>query len=176
MEQSTIQAEWSSGNDEGTGADTTTRPMKTSKIPHKKIREVQIKKVSRVFDIQKNNQVKNLFTGVLDTDMGACFNRSTWSPVVNMEQPPLGISHLILGDILVRVLQNLRTSWIVDHHSNGLWRRHDSPALSNGGADELRKIPSKRILIGTNNVSRSSDEEEAQSESMMVCLFTLAEI
>ena len=28
------------------------------------------------------------------------------------------------------------------------------------------------ILIGTNNVSRGSDEEEAQWESMMVCLFT----
>ena len=29
-----------------------------------------------------------------------------------------------------------------------------------------------RILIGTNNISRGSDEEEAQWESMMVCLFT----
>ena len=28
------------------------------------------------------------------------------------------------------------------------------------------------ILIGTNNVSRGSDEKEAQWESMMVCLFT----
>ena len=28
------------------------------------------------------------------------------------------------------------------------------------------------ILIGTNNVSRGSDEEEAQWESMMMCLFT----
>ena len=28
------------------------------------------------------------------------------------------------------------------------------------------------ILVGTNNVLRGSDEEEAQGESMMVCLFT----
>ena len=28
------------------------------------------------------------------------------------------------------------------------------------------------ILVGTNNISRSSDEEEALWESMMVCLFT----
>ena len=28
------------------------------------------------------------------------------------------------------------------------------------------------ILVGTNNISRSSDEEEALGESMMVCLFT----
>ena len=34
------------------------------------------------------------------------------------------------------------------------------------------RIPDIMILIGTNNVSRGSDEEEAQWESMMVCLFT----
>ena len=69
-----------------------------------------MKKVSRVFDVQKNNQVKNNFTGVPDADPRACFNQSTWSPAINMQQPPLGTSHLILGETLVRVLQNLRTS------------------------------------------------------------------
>ena len=34
------------------------------------------------------------------------------------------------------------------------------------------RIPNIMILIGTSNVSRGSDEEEAQRESMMVCLFT----
>ena len=34
------------------------------------------------------------------------------------------------------------------------------------------RIPKTMILIGTNNVSRGSDEEEAQWESMMVCIFT----
>ena len=34
------------------------------------------------------------------------------------------------------------------------------------------RIPIILILIGSNNVSRGSDEEEAQWESMMVCLFT----
>ena len=43
----------------------------------------------RVFDVQKNNQVKNNFTGVPDTDPRACFTRSTWSPAINMQQPPL---------------------------------------------------------------------------------------
>ena len=42
----------------------------------------------------------------------------------------------------------------------------EAPLLSNGGANE------PTILVGTNNVSRGSDEEEAQWESMMVCLFT----
>ena len=34
------------------------------------------------------------------------------------------------------------------------------------------RIPHVMILVGTNNISRSSDEEEALWESMMVCLFT----
>ena len=34
------------------------------------------------------------------------------------------------------------------------------------------RIPLVMILLGTNNISRSSDEEEALWESMMVCLFT----
>ena len=63
-----------------------------------------MKKVSRVFVVQKNNQVENDFTGVLDADPRACFNQSIWSPTINMQQSPLGTSHLILGDSLVRVL------------------------------------------------------------------------
>ena len=34
------------------------------------------------------------------------------------------------------------------------------------------RIPNVMILVGTNNISRSADEEEALWESMMVCLFT----
>ena len=34
------------------------------------------------------------------------------------------------------------------------------------------RIPNVMILVGTKNISRSSDEEEALWESMMVCLFT----
>ena len=71
-----------------------------------------MKKVSRVIDVQKNNQLKYSFTGVPNTDSRACFNRSTWSPTVSLQQLPIGTSHLILGDSLVRVLQNLSTSWI----------------------------------------------------------------
>ena len=92
------------------GVSDTTLPIKRSRVPGRKIREMPAKKVSRVIDVQKNNQLKYGFTGVADTDPRACFNRSTWSPAVNLQQPPLGTSHLILGDSLVRVLQNLRTS------------------------------------------------------------------
>ena len=34
------------------------------------------------------------------------------------------------------------------------------------------RIPNVMILVGTNDISRGSDEQEALWESMMVCLFT----
>ena len=86
-----------------TGVSDTTLPTKSSKVPGRKIREVPMKKVSRVIDVQKNNQLKYSFTGVPGTDSRACINRSTWNPAVSLQQPPLGTSHLILGDRLVRV-------------------------------------------------------------------------
>ena len=135
----------------------TTLPTKSSQVPDRKIREVRMKKVSRVIDVQKNNQLKYSFTGVPDTTSRVCFNRSTWSPAVNLQQPPLGTSHLILSDSLVRVLQNLRTSWITTVMAFGgativqLFRMEE---LMNPG-----RIPNIMILIGTNNVSRGPDEE-----------------
>ena len=83
--------------------------MESSKAPERRIQKMPAKKVSRIIDVQKNNQLKYNFTGVPETDPRACFNRATWSPAVNLQQPPLGTSHLILGDSLVRVLSNLRT-------------------------------------------------------------------
>ena len=153
-----------------TGVSDTTLPTKSSKVPDRKIREMPMKKVSRVIDVQKNNQLKYSLTGVPDPDSRACFNRSTWSSAVNMQQPPLGTSHLILGDSLVRVLQNMRTSWITTVMAFGgatIAQLIRMVELMNPG-----RIPNIMILIGTNNVSRGSDEEEAQWESMMVCLFT----
>ena len=86
--------------------------MGSSRIPERRIRKMPAKKVSRIIDVQKNNQLKYNFTGVPETDPRACFNRATWSPAVNLQQPPLGISHLILGDSFVRLPSNLRTSWV----------------------------------------------------------------
>ena len=121
-------------------------------------------------DVQKNDQLKYNFTGVPEVDPRACFNRATWNPAVNLQQPPLGTSHLILGDSLVRVLSNLRTSWITTVMAFGgatIARLFRMVELMNPG-----RIPNVTILVETNNISRSSDEEEALLESMMVCLFT----
>ena len=152
------------------GVSDATLPMGSSKVPDRKIRKMPAKKVSRVMDVQKNNQLKYNFTGFPEADPKACFNRASWNPAVNLQQPPLGTSHLILGDSLVRVLSNLRTSWITTVMAFGgatiaqLFRMVE---LMNPG-----RIPNVTILVGTNNNSKSSDEEEALWESMMVCLFT----
>ena len=153
-----------------TGVSDTTLPTKSSKVPDRKVREMPMKKVSQVIEVQKNNQLKYSFTGVPDTDSRASFNRSTWSPAVSLQQPPYGTSHLILGDSLVRVLLNLRTSGITTVMAFGgatIAQLFWMVELMNPG--RIRNI---MILIGENNVSRGSDEEEAQWESMMVCLFT----
>ena len=59
-----------------TGVDSVTLPAKTAGAPERKTRNLPMKKVSRVFDVQKNNQLKNNFTGVTEADPRACFNRS----------------------------------------------------------------------------------------------------
>ena len=129
------------------GVSNATSSTRSSRIPDRKIREIPAKKVSRVMDVQKNNQLKYNFTGVPEADPRACFNRATWNPAVNLQQPPLGTSHLILGDSLVRVLQNLRTSWITTLIAFGgatiaqLFRMME---LMNPG-----RIPNVMILIGT---------------------------
>ena len=142
-----------------TGASDVTKLTETSRVPDRKIIGMPMKNVSRAFDIEKNSQIKSNFTGVPDKDMRACFDRSTWSQAMNMQQPPLGTSHLILGDSLVRVLQNLRISWITTVKAFGgatVAQFYRMVELINPG-----RIPDIIILIGTNNVSRSSDEKEA---------------
>ena len=112
---------------------------------------------------QTTNQLNCSFTGVPDTAPRACFKRATWNPAVNLQQPPLGTSHLILG-----VLQNLRTFWITTVMGFGgatIAQLFWMVELMNPG-----RIPNVMILVGTNNTSRSADEEEALWESMMAYL------
>ena len=149
--------------------------MASSKAPERRIQKMPAKKVSRIIDVQENNQLKYNFTGVPETDPRACFNRATWSPAVNLQQPPLGTSHLILGDSLVRVLSNLRTSWVTTVMAFGgatIAQLYRMVELMNPG-----RIPNVMILVGRNDISRGSDEQEALRESMMVFVYyPLAEI
>ena len=72
------------------GVSDTSPPIGSSKAPERRIQKMPAKKVSRVVDVQKSNQLRYNFTGVLETDPRACFNRATWNPAVNLQQPPWG--------------------------------------------------------------------------------------
>ena len=147
----------------------------SSKAPERRIQKMPAKKVSRVIDIQKNNQLKYNFTGVPETDPRACFNRATWNPAVNLQQLPLQTSHLILGDSLVRVLSNLRPSWVTTvmaFEGATTAQLYRMVELMNPG-----RIPSVMIQVGTNNISRSSDEEEALGiDDGVLVNYSLAEV
>ena len=67
-----------------------------------------MKKLNRVMDVTENNQIRNDFARVPDSDASACFKGSFWNPALNLQQTPLATSHLIFRDSLVRVLQRLR--------------------------------------------------------------------
>ena len=51
--------------------------MGSSKAPERRIQKMPAEKVSRVTDVQKNNQLRYIFTGVPETDPRACFSRAT---------------------------------------------------------------------------------------------------
>ena len=144
--------------------------MGNSRIPERKVRKMPAKKVSRVIDVQKNNQLKYNFTGVPETDPRACFNRATWSPAVNLQQPPLGDISPDIGRQLSQSAVEFED--LMGHHGDGLGgatiaQLYRMVELMNPG-----KIPNVMILVGTNDISRGSDEQEALWEAMMVCLFT----
>ena len=65
----------------------------SSRVPERRVRKMPAKKVSRIIDVQKNNQLEYNFTGVPETDPRDCFNRATWSPAVNLHNHHSG--HLI---------------------------------------------------------------------------------
>ena len=71
---------------------------------------------------------------------------------------------------MVRVLSNLRTSWVTTVMAFGgatIAQLYRMVEMMNPG-----RITNVMILVGTNDISRGSDEQEALWESMMVCLFT----
>ena len=87
-----------------------------------------------------------------------------------MQQPPLGTSHLILGDSLVRNLEKLRTLWItmvMAFECVTVAQVYRMVELMDPG-----RIVHIMILIGAKIVPRSSDSEEAQWLAMLVGLST----
>ena len=84
----------------------------------------------------------------------------------NMQQAPPGISHLVLGKSIVRVMQNIRTSWKTTVMAFGgatVAQLYKTIQLLNRG-----KNASIVILVATNNLLRTPKADETRWEEKMV--------
>ena len=127
------------------------------------VRKRPMKKISRIPDVPKKNQITNIFKACFS----ACFNDSVRSQAVTMQHALLGTSpHLIVGDTIVRVLQNMRTSWIAKVFAFGgatsvqLYRTVE---LMNPG-----KIADVMCLVGTSNMTQILEAEEGRWEKTLL--------
>ena len=65
---------------------------------------------SRVVDVRKNLAVRNLFLQVAAENPRACLNGMSLSPAISNQAIPPGSRHLVVGDTLVRDLNEIFVS------------------------------------------------------------------
>ena len=123
---------------------------------------------SRVVDIRKNLMARHQFTQVAAEHPRACLNDMSWNPATSDQVIPSGNRHLIIGDSLVRDL-------------NEIFIYGQTTALSFGGASVAQVIKMMEfqsedyldtlvIMLGTNDVSRAPVTPESKWEPLLVCL------
>ena len=123
---------------------------------------------SRVVDIRKNLMPRHQFTQVAAEHPRACMNDMSWNPATSDQVIPPGSHHLIIGDSLVRDL-------------NEIFVYGQTNTLSFGGASVAQVIKMMElqsedhldtlvIMLGTNDVSRAPVTPESKWEPLLVCL------
>ena len=123
---------------------------------------------SRVVDIRKNLMTRHQFTQVAAEHPRACLNDMGWNPATSDQVIPPGSRHLIIGDSLVRDL-------------NEIFVYGQTTTLSFGGASVAHVIKMMEfqsedhldtlvIMLGTNDVSRAPVTPESKWEPLLVCL------
>ena len=119
-------------------------------------------------DIRKNLMARHQFTQVPAEHPRACLNDMSWNPATNDQVIPPGSRHLIIGDSLVRDL-------------NEIFVYGQTTILSFGGASVAQVIKMMEfqsedhldtliIMLGTNDVSRAPVTPENKWEPLLVCL------
>ena len=123
---------------------------------------------SRVVDIRKNLTVRNQLVQVATEHPRACLNGMGWNPAISNQAIPSGSRHLVIGDSLVRDL-------------NEIFVTGQTTVLSFGGASVAQLIKMMDfqgedhldtlvIMLGTNDVSRAPVTSEDKWEHLLVCL------
>ena len=123
---------------------------------------------SRVVDIRKILMARHQFTQVPAEHPRACLNDMSWNPATNDQVILPGSRHLIIGDSLVRDL-------------NEIFVYGQTTILSFGGASVAQVIKMMEfqsedhldtliIILGTNDVSRAPVTPESKWEPLLVCL------
>ena len=123
---------------------------------------------SRVVDIRKNLMARHQFTQVAAEHPRACLNDMSWNPATSDQVIPPGSRHLIIGDSLVRDL-------------NEIFVYGQTTTLSFGGASVAQVIKMMEfqsedhldtlvIMLGTNDVSRAPVTPESKWKPLLVCL------
>ena len=123
---------------------------------------------SRVVDIRKNLMARHQFTQVATEHPRACLNDMSWNPATSDQVILPGSRHLIIGDSLVRDL-------------NEIFVYGQTTTLSFGGASVAQVIKMMEfqsgdhldtlvIMLGTNDVSRAPVTPESKWEPLLVCL------
>ena len=123
----------------------------------------------RVVDIRKNLAVRNQFVQVVAEHPRACLNGMGWNPAMSNQTIPPGSRHLVVGDSLVRDLNEIFVSG-------------QTTVLSFGGASVAQVIKMMEfqgedyldtlvIMLGTNDASRGVPvTPEGKWEPLLVCL------
>ena len=123
---------------------------------------------SRVVDIRKNLMARHQFTQVAAEHPRACLNNMSLNPATSDQVIPPGSRHLIIGDSLVKDL-------------NEIFFYVQTTTLSFGGASVAQVIKMMEfqsedhldtlvIMLGTNDVSRAPVTPESKWEPLLVCL------
>ena len=123
---------------------------------------------SRVVDIRKNLMTRHQFTQVAAEHPRGCLNDMSWNPATSDQVIPPGSRHLIIGDSLVRDL-------------NEIFVYGQTTTLSFGGDSVAQVIKMMEfqsedhldalvIMLGTNDVSRAPVTPESKWEPLLVCL------
>ena len=123
---------------------------------------------SRVVDVRKNLAVRNMFVQVAAEHPRACLNGMIWNPAISSQEVPTGSRHLVVGDILVRDLNEI----FVSGQTTVLSFREASVAqvikmMEFQGEDDPDMLV---IMLGTNDVSRVPVTPEGKWEPLLVCL------